>query len=80
MMIIFFDAGIFDVLTCIDKDLSVPITWLKSDAKLIKNLQVAELHSFDTCKFLNISCLKVNRGSRFLKFDLTWENTLLTRL
>ena len=80
MMIIFFDVGIFDVLTCIDKDLSVPITWLKSDAKLIKNLPVAELHSFDTGKLLNLSCLKVNRGSRFLKFDLTWENTLLTRL
>jgi mitotic spindle assembly checkpoint protein MAD2 len=42
MMIIFFDAGIFDVLAYTDRDLSVPITWLENDAKLIESLQVGK--------------------------------------
>jgi mitotic spindle assembly checkpoint protein MAD2 len=44
----FDEPCIFDVLAYTDRDLSVPITWLESDAKLIKNPQVVKLHSFDT--------------------------------
>ncbi|XP_031477346.1 mitotic spindle checkpoint protein MAD2 [Nymphaea colorata] len=39
---------IFDVLAYTDKDLTVPVTWMESDAKLIKNAQMVKLHSFDT--------------------------------
>ncbi|KAH9290654.1 hypothetical protein KI387_034771, partial [Taxus chinensis] len=38
----------FEILAYTDRDLSVPVTWLESDARLIKNAQVVKLHSFDT--------------------------------
>jgi mitotic spindle assembly checkpoint protein MAD2 len=42
------EACIFDVLAYTDKDTTVPIAWVESDAKLINNPQMVKLHSFDT--------------------------------
>ncbi|KAF3341549.1 mitotic spindle checkpoint protein MAD2 [Carex littledalei] len=42
------EACVFDVLAYTDKDTTVPIAWLESDAKLINNPQMVKLHSFDT--------------------------------
>ncbi|KAF3337948.1 mitotic spindle checkpoint protein MAD2 [Carex littledalei] len=42
------EACVFDVLAYTDKDTTVPIAWVESDAKLINNPQMVKLHSFDT--------------------------------
>ncbi|WOL12782.1 hypothetical protein Cni_G21550 [Canna indica] len=47
-LILLFSLGIFDVLAYTDKDVDAPLSWIESDAKLIKNPQMVKLHSFDT--------------------------------
>ncbi|KAJ4814385.1 Mitotic spindle checkpoint protein MAD2 [Rhynchospora pubera] len=42
------EACVFDVLAYTDKDTTVPMAWVESDAKLINNPQMVKLHSFDT--------------------------------
>lgn len=44
----FLFLGVFDVLAYTDKDTTVPMAWVESDAKLINNPQMVKLHSFDT--------------------------------
>ncbi|XP_078170269.1 mitotic spindle checkpoint protein MAD2-like isoform X1 [Carex rostrata] len=42
------ETCVFDVLAYTDKDTTVPISWVESDAKLINNPQMVKLHSFNT--------------------------------
>lgn len=55
-----------------DKDTTVPIAWVESDAKLINNPQMVKLHSFDTKVLYHFVTYHTQSGS-VVKFYLFEE-------